>query len=446
MTEETFREGSLEAPTRHPIDWRDPNFYDESSLFAELERVYDICHGCRRCFSLCNAFPLLFDLIDAAGADELHGVKKDDYWQVVDHCYLCDMCYMTKCPYVPPHPWNLDFPHLMLRAKAVKFRQGRIPTRDKWLTTTDLIGKLAGIPVVSRTVNTVNRNPSARRMIEKTAGIAAGAHLPDFAPRTLNQIAGRHTSAQVTVRATDDTRGRVMLFGTCYGNYNQPALGEDLIAVFEHNGIPVTLAQDMRCCGMPKLEIGDLETVERFKQHNIPKLAKAVDGGWDLVAPIPSCVFMFKSELPLLFPDDPQVAAVGRAMYDPFEYLMRRHKAGLLRTDFKTSLGTVVQHVPCHLRSQNIGVKSRDVLALVPNTKVKLIERCAGHNGTYGIRAETYDISMKIGKPVFGQVQKAKPDHYGSDCPMACHRLAHGLNDGSKGEHPLALLRLAYGI
>lgn len=446
MAENTRREGSLEAPTRHVIDWRSPDFYNSDSLFAELERVYDICHGCRRCFSLCHSFPTLFDLIDATDSGELADVNKADYWKVVDHCYLCDMCYMTKCPYVPPHHWNVDFPHLMLRGKAVKFKQNPPSLRDKVLTSTDLLGKLAGIPVVSQTVNTVNRNPALRKLMQNVIGVHAEAELPDFAPRTLRQRQGKHRPLAVQAQTTEETRGKVALFGTCYGGNNEPQLGDDIVAIFEHNSIPVTLASDTRCCGMPKLELGDLETIEKLKNTNMAILAGLVDEGWDIVAPVPSCVFMFKSELPLIFPEDSQVKKVAAAMFDPFEYLWLRHKAGLLRTDFKNSLGTVSHHPPCHLRSQNIGNKTRDVLALAPDTKVQVIERCAGHNGTYGIKTESYEISMKIGRPVFEQIKKAAPAHYASDCPMAGHRIQHGREDGSKAEHPLALLRLAYGI
>ncbi|HXH04552.1 MAG TPA: heterodisulfide reductase-related iron-sulfur binding cluster [Candidatus Competibacteraceae bacterium] len=439
------REGSLEAPTRHPIDWQSPDFFDEAKLFQELERIFDICHGCRRCFSLCNAFPTLFDLIDATEDMELHGVAKGDYWKVVDHCYLCDMCYMTKCPYVPPHPWNVDFPHLMLRAKAVKFRQGRVGLRDKLITSTDLTGKLAGIPVVSETVNAVNRNPRARRLLHKHFGIHAEARLPPYAPKTLKQRLAGHRFTQNVVPG-GPTRGRVALFGTCYGSYNEPQLGEDLLAVFEHNGIPVTLVEDSRCCGMPKLELGDLESVARLKEHNLPRLATLVEQGWDIVAPVPSCVLMLKSELPLLFPDDPLVRKVAEAVYDPFEYLMLRHKAGLLKTDFKSGLGKVAYHLACHLRVQNIGQKTREVLELVPGTQVMAIERCAGHDGTYGVRAETHEIAMKIGKPVVGRIQSAKADHYASDCPIAGHHLENGLKSGQAPTHPLTLLRRAYGI
>lgn len=446
MTDESKREGSLEAPTRHPIDWRNPEFYDENALFAELERIFDICHGCRRCHSLCHAFPTLFDLIDESESMEVDGVDKADYAKVVDHCYLCDMCYMTKCPYVPPHPWNVDFPHLMLRAKAVKFKQGKTTPRDKLITSTDLVGKLAGIPVVSQTVNKANQNSTWRKLMHTTMGIHADAHLPAYAPRTLRQREAKHIPAQVQAQATETTRGKVALFPTCYSNYNEPQLGQDIIAIFEHNAIPVTLVAGTRCCGMPKLELGDMDTIAQYKDVNIPLLAKLVDEGWDIVAPVPSCVFMFKSELPLLFPEDPEVLKVGKAMFDPFEYLWLRHKAGLLRTDFKQPLGSISHHAPCHLRSQNIGIKSRDVLQLVPATQVKVIERCAGHNGTYGVRAETYETSMKVGKTAFNQVKRAGADHYTSDCPMAGHHIEHGLESDKPPQHPLALLRLAYGI
>ena len=312
MAENTTREGSLEAPTRHAIDWRNPDFYNSDSLFAELERVYDICHGCRRCFSLCHSFPTLFNLIDATDSGELADVNKADYWKVVDHCYLCDMCYMTKCPYVPPHPWNVDFPHLMLRGKAVKFKQNPPSLRDKVLTSTDLLGKLAGIPVVSQTVNTVNRNPALRKLMQNAIGVHAEAELPDFATRTLQQRQGKHRPLAVQAQATAETRGKVALFGTCYGNNNEPQLGDDIVAIFEHNGIPVTLARDTQCCGMPKLELGDLETVEKFKNNNMAVLARLVDEGWDIVAPVPSCVFMFKSELPLIFPEESAGKESGR--------------------------------------------------------------------------------------------------------------------------------------
>ncbi|MCW9059245.1 MAG: heterodisulfide reductase-related iron-sulfur binding cluster [Gammaproteobacteria bacterium] len=442
----TAREGSLEAPTRHSLDWQNPEFYDEGSLFTELERVFDICHGCRRCFNLCNSFPTLFDAIDESETMELDGVPRQVYWDVVDHCYLCDMCFMTKCPYVPPHEWNVDFPHLMLRAKAVKYKQGKTRVRDKLLTSTDLVGSLAGIPVVSGVVNTSNRNPAARKLLDKVLGVHPDAKLPEYHSKTLRKRLRDHNPASASVEEAGPTRGKVALFATCYGNYNEPHIGEDLVAVFEHNGIPVRLVDKEQCCGMPKLELGDLESVARAKEANIPVLARLIDEGWDIVGPVPSCVLMFKQELPLMFPDDADVAKVRDNIYDPFEYLMLRHKHGKLKTDFKNPLGSISYHVACHLRVQNIGMKTRDLLQLVPDTRVDAIERCSGHDGTYAVKSEFHEISMKIAKPVVNRVEKASPDHYSSDCPMAGHQISNGLQGNSEPEHPLCLLRKAYGI
>ncbi len=440
------REGSLDAPGRHPLDWRSAEFHDETALFAELERVFDICHGCRRCFNLCHAFPTLFRLIDESESMELDGVARDDYWKVVEHCYLCDMCFMTKCPYVPPHEWNVDFPHLMLRAKAVANRNGKVRTRDRILSATDAVGGLASLPVAAPIVNSANKLRPARVLLEKTLGVHRDARLPEYHSDTLRKRLHGHRSQRPEGGATDATRGRVALFGTCYGNYNEPSLGEDLVAVFEHNGVPVVLCRDARCCGMPKLELGDLEAVDRARQRNVPLLVELIDQGCDIVAPIPSCVLMFKQELPLMFPDDADVARVRDAIFDPFEYLMLRHRARKLRTDFSTSLGKVAYHVACHQRVQNIGLKTKEVLELVPDTQVIAIERCSGHDGTYAVKKEFHPTAMKLVRPVAKRVAESRADHYTSDCAMAAHHIEHSLADGSRAEPPLALLRKAYGI
>jgi Fe-S oxidoreductase len=446
MSASTPREGNLEAPIRHPIDWQNPDFYNEESLFHELERVFDICHGCRRCVSLCQSFPSLFDLVDDSETMEVDGVAKADYWKVVDHCYLCDLCYMTKCPYVPPHEWNLDFPHLMLRAKAFKFRKGDAKFRDKVLTSTDLVGSLAGIPVVSGIVNAVNKNSLGRKALEAVLEVHKDARVPEYHSKSLRKAERARVGRSATGEAAGPTTGKVALFATCYGNHNEPGVNKDLIAVFEHNGIPVTLAEKEQCCGMPKLELGDLEAVKAAKEANIPVLKRLVDDGWDIVAMIPSCVLMFKQELPLMFPDDPDVQAVKEAMYDPFEYLMIRNKHGKMNLDFKKPLGSVVYQASCHQRVQNIGQKTREALALVPDTKVEIIERCSGHDGTYAVKKESYAFAMKIVKPVASRVEKAGADHFGSDCPMAGAHIAHALGQDGKQQHPLTLLRLAYGI
>lgn len=437
------REGSLEAPTRHPVDWQSTDFYNEDSLNQELERVYDICHGCRRCVSLCDAFPTLFDLVDESDTMEVDGVDKSDYIKVADQCYLCDLCYMTKCPYVPPHEWNVDFPHLMLRAKAVHFKQHGTSFRNKVLTSTDAVSKLASIPVVDVTVNSMNKKPAFRNILQNTLGVHAEAPLPEYHAKTLRKSAPQFQQAQ-NVTPANNTTGKVALYATCYGNYNSPHLAEDFFKVYQHNGIHLELVPKEQCCGMPKLELGDLESVRAAKDANIPVLAKLVDEGFDIIAPIPSCVLMYKQELPLLFPNDEQVKKVQQAFFDPFEYLFLRHKAQRLKTDFKNGLGKISYQVACHLRVQNIGLKTRDIFKLIPDTELDVIERCSGHDGTYAVKVETHENSVKIARPVVNKIKKFEPDYVSSDCPMAGTQVAH-LTD-YKPTHPMTLLRHAYGL
>ena len=440
-----MREGSLQAPTRHPIDWKSEDYWDKASLNQELERVYDICHGCRRCVSLCDAFPTLFDLVDESSTLEVDGVDKADYTKVVDQCYLCDLCYMTKCPYVPPHEWNVDFPHLMLRAKAVKFKEQGAQLRDRVLTSTDTVFNIASIPLVDVTINALNSNSSARKLMESTMGIHREAPVPRFHNKTLRkQVKPLIRDIQPTPEG--GTSGKLALYATCYGNYNSPEIGGDFIKVFQHNGVHIDLVPKEKCCGMPKLELGDLDAVNKLKEANIPVLAKLVDEGFDLTAPIPSCVLMYKQELPLLFPDDPDVRKVQAAFFDPFEYLWLRHKKGALKTEFPNALGDVAYQVACHQRVQNIGLKTRDVLNLVQGTTVNAIERCSGHDGTYAVKNETHPKSVKIARPVVRKVDQQEPDHFMSDCPMAATHIANLSEKIDRAEHPMTLLRMAYGL
>src|SRR6185437_11935484 len=288
--------GNLQAPTRHPLDWLNPEFMDQQALDAEMERVFNICHGCRRCVSLCHAFPTLFDLIDESKTMEIDGVDKADYPKVTEQCYLCDLCYQVKCPYTPPHPWNVDFPHLMLRAKAVAFEREGAPLSAKVLSSTRAV----------------------RKLLEKTMGVDARARVPEYrSPTARKRLRDLDGSGEAI--AAGRTRGKVALFATCYCDHSGPGVVEDLAAVVMHNAIPTRLVEQEACCGMPKLELGDLKTVKKYKERNIPVLAKMAREGWDFIAAIPSCVLMFKQELPLMFPDDADVALVRDHFFDPFE-------------------------------------------------------------------------------------------------------------------------------
>ena len=446
------REGSLEAPTRHPIDWKNPDYYSEEKAFAELERIFDICHGCRRCVSLCGAFPTLFDLVDENSTQEVHGVDKKDYWKVVDQCYLCDLCYMTKCPYVPPHEWNVDFPHTMLRAKAIKFKNGGVTFGEKFLSATDVHGQFAGIPIVVQVANAVNQTKPARAAMEHVLHVDRNAWMPALATRRFRS--GAATSQEFVVKDGMKTPGKVAIFSTCYINYNEPGIGHDLLKVLEHNEVPYLLVEKEKCCGMPKLELGDLESVAKSKEANIPVLAKYAREGFAILTAVPSCTLMFKQEIPLMYPDDAEVQAVKEAMWDPFEYLAARKRDGLLKTDFSQPLGKVSYHVPCHNRVQNIGRKTEELLKLVPGTFVQTNERCSGHAGTFGVKKPFHDMAMKIGKPLFKKMaehpQGGQPDYISSDCPLGGHHINQGFDVNSLGTpqlaHPITLLRMAYGL
>jgi Fe-S oxidoreductase len=397
--------------------------------------------------NLCTAFPTLFDLVDGSSTLEVDGVDKRDYRKVVDQCYLCDMCYMTKCPYVPPHQWNVDFPHLMLRAKAVKFRKGGAPLRDRLLSSTDALGKLAAIPVVAQVVNAVNRNGPARAAMDAALKVHRDRVLPEYSGSRFRPNAGR--SGPHPVKDGKNAPGKVAIYATCYVNYNEPGIGHDLLAILEHNAIPWVLVEKEACCGMPKLELGDLQSVARLKEANIPPLAKLAREGYAILTPVPSCTLMFKQELPLMFPGDADVKAVQDAMFDPFEYLVLRNRDGLLNREFRQPLGKVSYHIPCHSRVQNVGQKTREMLELVPGTKVTTVERCAGHDGTWGVKTEYFENSMKIGRPVFRLMAGGEPDFISSDCPIAARHIQQGMGEGGKAvakEHPISLVRRAYGI
>ena len=440
------REGNLQAPERQPIGWQQPDFYDEASVNAELARVFDICHGCRRCVNLCQAFPTLFDLVDESPTMEVDGVAEGDYGKVVDQCYLCDLCAETKCPYLPPHAWAVDFPHLMLRAKAQRFKTKKPDWRHRLITSTDAVFGTLAKPGIAPLANAGANVPALRAASEGISGLHRDAPLPRFASKSAAKRLGETVGDDLPATPTDRTTGKVAIYLTCYGNHSCPEAVEDLAAVLNHNSMPVKVLADARCCGMPKLELGDLDRVAAAAEANLPLFLEAIDDGYDLTAIVPSCVLMYRQEVPLLLPESEAAKRVGAAFFDPFEYLMLRHKAGLLRTDFAQPLGKVAYQAACHQRVQNIGMKTREFLSLIEGTEVAAIDRCSGHDGTYGTRKATYPNAMRIARPVARRVREAKADRFGSDCPMAGRFIAHAVGDDAEAEHPISMVRVAYGI
>ena len=432
-------EGGLKKPTRFDIDWKNKDYLDEDLFEKELRRVADACHGCRRCVSLCNSFPTLFDLIDESKTFEVDGVDYDQFKDVIDHCYLCDLCFLTKCPYVPPHEWEIDFPHLMLRGKAIKFQKSKTSIRDRILTSTDMLGQLGSRKIIAPIINFFNNILPFRIILEKILRVHRNAKLPKFSSETAKT---KHKN----INNSFDPIDKVAIFSTCYHNYNEPIVIDDLVSVLKHNNVHTELIMDDKCCGMPKLELGDLDTVEKMMHHNIQKFKKYVDDGYKIIAPVPSCVLMFKQELPLLFPDNIDIKSISMALHDPFEYLLKLHDQGNLKTDFSREIGSIFYQVACHQRVQNIGQVTKKILELVPNTDVEALERCSGHDGTYGVKKETHEIAIKIAAPIVRQYEKNKAPQFTSDCTLAAHHIVNAMGNKVMPTHPISLIKQAYGI
>jgi len=445
-------EGSLGAPVRHKIDWQNPDFYDEVKLEAELRRVFDICHGCRRCFNLCDSFPLLFDRIDATDSGELDEVPSADFKPVVDGCTLCDMCFMTKCPYVPPHEFNLDFPHLMLRYRAVENRKGAVPFAEKQLTETDRNGALAGAVAPLANWASKTGNGLTRPAMEAVLGVDRNAALPKFHGKT---FVSRTKSAPPAVNREAPAFGRkALLYATCFVNYNNPDIGTAARAVLARNGVETEVAHP-RCCGMPKLEHGDLAAVADSARAVAAELRPWIDKGYDIIALVPSCALMLKFEWPLIVPDDENVQRLSKATRDISEYVVDIAKKEGLAPGLKPLAGGVTIHLACHARAQNVGAKGAELLRLIPETPVDVIERCSGHGGSWGVMKAHFETALKVGKPVARTaLEKARPNVV-SECPLAGVHILQGMErlktEGAEGTvpttapHPIELLARAYG-
>ncbi|MBC6440517.1 MAG: glycerol-3-phosphate dehydrogenase [Rhodospirillales bacterium] len=449
----TAREGSLDAPTRHVLDWQSPDFIDPDKIDIELRRVFDICHGCRRCFNLCDSFPQLFDLIDESESGELDTVNSKDFKPVIDACTLCDMCFMTKCPYVPPHEFDLDFPHLMLRARAAEFQRGEVGFIDKKLADTDSNGKLGTTFSSLANWSCKKDNGLTRPIMEKVAGIDTRAELPGFNPKSLVAQA-RADPLQPNKDAPAFGR-KAVIYATCFSNWNDAAIGEAGRRVLAHNGVETEVVHPA-CCGMPRLEQGDLADVMNRAKTVARALLPYVDQGYDVVALVPSCALMMKFEWPLIVPNDPDIQRLAEATRDVSEYVMEISKAeGLV--DGMTGINMpITLHIACHARAQNMGAKAAEMLRLIPEAKVTVIERCSGHGGTWGIKKPTFELGMKVGKPVFRNAAKADPDGKGyivSECPLAGIHIRQGVEEISGREtpppeaaHPIQLVAKAYGL
>jgi glycerol-3-phosphate dehydrogenase subunit C len=451
-----MKEGGTEAPIRHPIGWQDPGYTDAAAIDAELRRVFDICHGCRRCFNLCDSFPRLFDLIDESETGELDSVESAGFEPVVDACTLCDMCFMTKCPYVPPHEFALDFPHLMLRYRAAKHETGQVRFFDRQISNTDRNGKLAGAAAPLANWGSKRGNALTRGVLEGVAGLHRDVELPRF-------HAGSFVKrAQTPVpRATDaPAAGRkAVLYATCFVNYNNPDIGAAARAVLAHNGVETEVVYP-ECCGMPQLEQGDISDVAGRAGRVAAAMAPWIGNGYTIVALTPSCALMLKFEWPLILPGDPAIARLADATVDISEFVVDIAKTEGLAPGLEALPGGIALHLACHARAQNMGPKAAEMLRMIPDTEIAVTERCSGHGGSWGVKRDNFEVALRVGKPAARTMAKAAKEYVASECPLAAKHIVQGM-EALSGEdmeieagapptraprNPIELMALAYGL
>ena len=447
----TAREGGLDAPTRHPIPWQEADYTDAGKLDAELRRVFDICHGCRRCFNLCGTFPRLFELIDEAPSGELDTVASEDFAPAIEACTLCDMCFMTKCPYVPPHAFDLDFPHLMLRARATRFARGEVGPIERRLSETDANGRMAtALPTLANWACRKD-NRLARAAMEKVAGIDRRADLPAF---NAGSLVARAKAQPRPANAQAPAYGRrAVLYATCFCNWNDAAIGEAARRVLAHNGVDIQVLHPA-CCGMPKLEQGDLAAVAARARRVAAALLPHIEAGCDIVAPVPSCALMLKFEWPLLLPEDAAIRRLAQATRDASEYVVEIAAKEGLMAGMAPPEGAITLHIACHARAQNMGAKAAEMLRLLPSAQVDVVERCSGHGGIWGMKKASFDLAMKVGAPTVRRAARRHGDGSGcvaSECPLAAAHIRQGIAETPGCQpppalHPIQIVARAYGF
>jgi glycerol-3-phosphate dehydrogenase subunit C len=436
----SVKEGSLGAPIRHPIDWENPNFVDDKLLDDELRRVFDICHGCRRCFNLCESFPKLFDLIDDSKSGELDTVQSKDFKDIVDACTLCDMCFLTKCPYVPPHEFNLDFPHLMLRYRVAERKKKKNSTLDDQLTKTDRNGKFFSKFSNLANWSTNTKNKITRPLMELLLKIDKEADLPKFYKDTLMK-----SIKKIEEKSLNKPIDKVVVFPTCFVNYNNPSLGHITKKILDEFGVENKFFYE-GCCGMPQLEGGDLESVTNKANQTSKMLKDYIDGGYKILSVVPSCTLMLKYEWPLLLPNSEEVKYLSQNTFDICEYLVKLINTEKLFDKMKplNKDETISLHISCHSRAQNIGQKATELLRLIPEIKLDVVERCSGHGGSWGIKKDNFKMAIKVGKPVSRKVIQSQNKFVVSECPLAAPHIKQGMDKIEKNEievlsHPLEI-------
>ncbi len=421
----------------------DPRYLDADALQGELNRTFDLCHSCRLCFKYCQSFPTLFKAVDANNGNARtldDGVVR----QVVDECFGCQICYV-KCPYTDAdqHEYKLDFPALMLRARAVRVEQEGVPVREKMLSDPDRLGRQGTFfPALA---NTANRTRVFRVLLEKATGIHRDKQLPSFEKPTFDQWFAKQTAGR---RETTNSNHRVVLFATCFVNYNNPTVGRDAIEVLTHNRCQVA-CPEVNCCGMPALDAGDVKTAKGRARRNVEMLLPFVERGYRIAVINPTCSLMLRHEYPRLLddPDDRHMAEAAKqvadATHDICEFLLELRKAGELSEDYlSTPNSDIAYHVPCHLRRQAIGFPAQKLMKRIPGVNVRRVEQCSGHDGTWAMKREYYTLSLQNGEKAFEEMQDVESEVWASDCPLAAVQFEQAT--GRRPLHPVQILARAY--
>lgn len=445
------REGSLDAPFRRPILWQDEDYYDLAKVEAELQRQFDVCHTCRRCFNLCDSFPRMFDAIDEGPTGEIDGIGPKEHAHIAEACTLCDMCFLTKCPYVPPHPFDIDIPHLILRYRAARRRAGEKAWVREQLGETDRNGKLAKPVAGLANWASARKNTPLRKLLEAIAEIDAEAELPVYHARTATDRL--KTPLAPNPQGPAFGQRKVALYATCFVDYNRPDTAVAAAKVLALQGVEVKLVYP-ECCGMPQMEAGDVKDVAGKARRVAAAFAPYIAQGYDVVALTASCGLMMKFEWPLMLPEDETVTRLSAETKDVAEYIVELSKTFGLVPGLQPVAGGVTFHHACHARAQNMGAKSMEMLKLIPDTKVDLVERCSGHGGTFGVMKDTRPAANKVGRPAARQVTAKGNETLCSDCPLACKHLGQLIGDDTKEgapprpaeAHPVEIFARAYGV
>jgi Fe-S oxidoreductase len=440
VSEEAKRQISYQPTSGLSYDPSETKYWDEDALDEEIERVFEVCHGCRMCFKYCDSFPILFSAIDDEHDGDVRQLTPLDTERVMDACFQCKLCEV-QCPYTPrdDHEFQVDFPKLVHRYDAIRHRKHEQPHKLRLKLLEDPDRASAAARTSFGLANVMNRVGIHRWFMEKLVGIDRRKLLPDFAQMTFEAW------AKGAGLMNEGVGGEAVLFQTCYVQGNEPQIGMDTVDVLEKNGVDVRCERGLECCGMPAWEGGNLELLRKKAHANLDRLMPYVEAGAKVIALNPTCSMMLRREYPELLDGEDRERAkkLAEAVADPSEFVWSLRKEERFNTDFKSSPGNrVAYHAPCHLRTQGVGFKGRDLLRKIPDVAPTTVMECCGHDGTHAMTVEGFEYSIRVGQKAFDGMKEADAEIWATDCPLAA--LQFQQHAGVKPMHPMSILARAY--